>query len=257
MNVFPSVKYHLAINIRRDEASALQQYFKLEVRFLWVVVYPPRPPKRELAAGPIELERTLVCTPDFPSKTNQAEADEPRSKGRRLLPSRRSSPKAANNISSTSGGGERVDAPPDSPSAARDASGDGADLGVPCLLEHQGSEEGRALLLGRRAAGSAPSNQSGGVAAAAAVAGLEAGKKVVLQRRQLLLFPADYFLPLWHLPKLPSLPFGCAAGVSSRCPLPARSSTLFSGLAALFTPPGGREGREAKVLCVFRFLPRY
>lgn len=31
VNVFPSVPYTLSINIRRDEAAALQQYFKLEV----------------------------------------------------------------------------------------------------------------------------------------------------------------------------------------------------------------------------------
>lgn len=32
VNVFPSVPYNLDINIRRDEAAALTQYFKLEVR---------------------------------------------------------------------------------------------------------------------------------------------------------------------------------------------------------------------------------
>lgn len=32
VNIFPSVEYLLEINIRRDEAAALQQYFKLEVR---------------------------------------------------------------------------------------------------------------------------------------------------------------------------------------------------------------------------------
>ncbi len=31
VNVFPSVPYTLSVNIRRDEAAALQQYFKLEV----------------------------------------------------------------------------------------------------------------------------------------------------------------------------------------------------------------------------------
>ncbi|CAN0506319.1 unnamed protein product, partial [Ectocarpus sp. 12 AP-2014] len=30
VNIFPSVHYNLCINIRRDEAAALQQYFKLE-----------------------------------------------------------------------------------------------------------------------------------------------------------------------------------------------------------------------------------
>lgn len=34
VNIFPSVHYNLCINIRRDEAAALQQYFKLEVRLL-------------------------------------------------------------------------------------------------------------------------------------------------------------------------------------------------------------------------------
>lgn len=87
-------------------------------------------------------------------------------------------------MSSARGGGERGDAPPDSPSTARDAPGDGADVGGPSLLEHQGSEEGRALLLGRRTAGSATPIPAGGMAAAAAAAaaGLEAGKKVVLSR---------------------------------------------------------------------------
>lgn len=31
VNIFPSIPYNLSINIRRDEAAALQQYFKLEV----------------------------------------------------------------------------------------------------------------------------------------------------------------------------------------------------------------------------------
>lgn len=37
VNIFPSVHYDLCINIRRDEAAALQQYFKLEVRLLWAI----------------------------------------------------------------------------------------------------------------------------------------------------------------------------------------------------------------------------
>lgn len=31
VNIFPSIPYNLSINIRRDEAAALQHYFKLEV----------------------------------------------------------------------------------------------------------------------------------------------------------------------------------------------------------------------------------
>ena len=113
-------------------------------------------------------------------RTKQAEAEESRSKGRRLLPSRRSSPKATSNASS-SRGGERGDGPPGSPTTARDTCGDGADFGAPGLLEHQGAEEGRALLLGRRAAGSAPPNPAGGVSGQpAAAAGLDVGKKVKL-----------------------------------------------------------------------------
>ena len=49
VNVFPSVPYTLSINIRRDEAAALQQYFNLEVHE-WpqyalsqlCSLYPPR-----------------------------------------------------------------------------------------------------------------------------------------------------------------------------------------------------------------------
>lgn len=52
VNVFPSVPYSLDINIRRDEAAALQQYFKLEVRYC-------------------ESSNTApsITTPETPSKT--------------------------------------------------------------------------------------------------------------------------------------------------------------------------------------------
>lgn len=177
VNVFPSVPYNLDINIRRDEAAALQQYFKLEVR-------------RRLSSLPFNLRNEPPPQPQplstalriFKRRTKQEEADEPRSKGRRLLSSRKNPPKAASNSSSTTrGGGERGDAPPDSLNTACDPSGVGVGVSVPGPLEHQGSEEGRALLLGRRPAGSAPPNPTGGVvsAAAAGVAGMEAAKKVV------------------------------------------------------------------------------
>ena len=34
VNIFPSVVYELAINMRKEEATALKEYFRIEVRTL-------------------------------------------------------------------------------------------------------------------------------------------------------------------------------------------------------------------------------
>lgn len=68
VNVFPSVMYDLDINIRRDEAAALQQYFKLEVRYCGLSLplghdnKHPNPPAKP---------NTLDCTPNSLT-TNEA-----------------------------------------------------------------------------------------------------------------------------------------------------------------------------------------
>ena len=294
VNVFPSVKYHLDINIRRYEAAALQQYFKLEVSFcgsslplnrhneapwqarntkrfkIQVFLYSagpacsltstcgtpfwsPRSPPSVLSGAFVfglvfYFLKPSTLHAGFQRQTKQAEADEPRSKGRRLLPSRKNSPKAASNTSSARGGGERGDAPPDSPGTARDAPGDGADVGVPSLLENQGSEEGRALLLGRRAPGSATPNPAGGMtataaAAAAAAAGLEAGNKVctfvslavldvvvvacVAEDENFGLIVGRVSLDLQQPGRLKLIPQNGQHGASSQCPLPASLALSF------------------------------
>ncbi|CAM9101923.1 unnamed protein product, partial [Scytosiphon promiscuus] len=156
VNIFPSIPYNLSINIRREEAAALQHYFKLEA----------------------ETEK---------EKDQAGSKKGGRHKFR--LPSRKTSPKATSNISSsltnsTRGGRKRGSTAVKSiaqPMTAIEGAGDGVGDGtsaVPTLLERQASDERRALLLllGKRAAGSAaspspsPSPSSSHVASASAPA---------------------------------------------------------------------------------------